>query len=967
MRTNEHNANALNSASSADRIKLDELVSSIPFAEPAVALRNLGSIAARVPSAVVRTFVAFLADAADPDQAVKYFERLVLSDKAEFGALFERVPIAVHYAVAIFANSQWLGETLVRNPDKLYQMAREKSLAQSRSCEEYRERFARFRSRSFETDIALLLARFKRREYLRIVVRDMLGLATLAETTAEISALSDVLIEEGLLACETELRNRYGWPQHFDAQQRLVPTPFAVLSLGKLGGNELNYSSDIDLLYVYGDGEDAERTLVSGKEFFIRLAQGLTDVLGRPTSEGPVFRIDLRLRPMGHEGEPAVSLARALDYYANVAQGWELQALLKARHSAGDSELARRFIRGTQPYVFKSELNFAAIKTALVSLQKIKRFHRPAQTATGVDVKLDSGGIRDIEFLVQCLQRVYGGSEAWLRSSGTLFSLQKLHDKEHLSGRDFHRLNNAYVFLRRIEHRLQLRLGQQIHRLPTAEAQLRVLQRAVMPDARSVAAFMELLRSRMEAVGEIYHRIVHQQKTVEAQIAEIAIAQGKLLPVEGLGEQGSTQLLNRLQTDDPALAEFAAQAELGTTMRKNLYRFLSAATTSAERYKAVLQHSDRVKQAAPIFAHSDFATDLLVRHPEEIEFVAAQESRPQLLVSRIKELRDQGDIMAELRASLRHSNFVATAHDVLRPRSVWSSLNELTTAANEVISAALVASDPPSGFAIFALGRLGACEFDLLSDADLVFMRAENSDAEQAARAAMRVVELLSAYTREGTTFVVDTRLRPHGSQGELVITPSRLEQYLIQDAQPWEALTYQKARFAAGDLAVADHAKKCVEIMLQNFRKRQFREDLLSMRSRLEASAGRELNLKLSAGGVYDLDFITGYCAIRGGVSVLGKNILERLYSLARDGALDDQALRELRPAAEFLRTVEHAVRLVDGHNRKSLPQNAHARASVAWVAERALGRPLERSLEEELRHWMTVVRRRFFAILQN
>jgi glutamate-ammonia-ligase adenylyltransferase len=947
---------------------LPELISGVPFADPDTALRNLKLIGERVPAAVVKTLVAFLADAADPDQAVNYFERLVSSEKAEFGALFERVPIAVHYAVAIFANSQWLGETLVRNPDKLYQMAREKSLSQSWSCDEYREAFARFRSRSFETDISLLLARFKRREYLRILVRDVLGAATLAETTAEISALSDVLIEEGLSACETELRNRYGWPQHYDAHQRLVPTPFAVLSLGKLGGKELNYSSDIDLLYIYGEGDDAGASRVSGKEFFIRLAQEVTNVLGSPTSEGPVFRIDLRLRPMGHEGEPAVSLARALDYYANVAHGWELQALLKARHSAGDLELARRFIRGTQPYVYTSELNFAAIKTALVSLQKIKRFHRPAQSATGIDVKLDTGGIRDIEFLVQCLQRVYGGSEPWLRSSGTLFALQKLHDKEHLSGRDFHRLNNAYVFLRKIEHRLQLRMGQQTHRLPNSEAQLRVLQRAVMPDARSVESFLEILRSRMQAVGEIYNRMVHQQRNVETQIAEIGLAKNASVPLEALGEQGSSQLLSRLQADSPPLAEFAAQAALGSVLRKNVHRFLSAATTSAERYKSVLENAAKVKRAASIFAHSHFATDLLVRNPEQIHFVGEHEALQHSLTARIQELHDQHEIMAELRACFRRASFMVTARDVLQPRSVWSSLGELTAAADEVVSAALAASNPPQGFAIFALGRLGACEFDLLSDADLVFMRAEDTSSEEAARAAARVVELLAAYTREGTTFVVDTRLRPHGSQGELVITPTRLEHYIVHDAQAWEALSYQKARFVAGDLALADYGRKCGAIMLENFRTRpQFRDELFSMRSRLEALAGRELNLKLSAGGVYDLDFIAGYCAIRSGVPVAASNVLERLYALAQHGALDEQAMQELRPAAEFLRTVEHAVRLVDGHNRKSLPENAHSRASVAWFVERALGRPFSGSLEEELRHWMTVVRRRFFSTLQN
>ena len=282
----------------------------------------------------------------------------------------------LHYALALFASSQYLGETLIQNPDLLPGLLREDSLGRVQSAEDFAGAFARFRSRSFEADTSLLLAHFKRREYVRIVLRDILGIATLAEITAEISALTDVLIEEALRVCESNLRARYGTPQHYDAENRLVPTRFTVLSLGKLGGNELNYSSDVDLLYIFEDGRDAETTSISGREFFIRLAQELTDVLGRITAEGPAFRIDLRLRPRGSEGELAIQLGRALQYYGEVAHDWELQALIKVRHTAGDQQLARRFIRQVQPFVYRGEINFRAIETALESLHKIKKHPR---------------------------------------------------------------------------------------------------------------------------------------------------------------------------------------------------------------------------------------------------------------------------------------------------------------------------------------------------------------------------------------------------------------------------------------------------------------------------------------------------------------------------------------------------------------------------------------------------------------
>ncbi len=292
-----------------------------------------------------------------------------------------------------------------------------------------------------------------------------------------------MLIEEARRYVDGLLRNRYGTPRHIDHEGRVVDTPLAVLSMGKLGGNELNYSSDVDLLFLYGDGEPDPPGEITNREYFIRLAQQVTEVLSRVSREGPVFRIDLRLRPQGAEGEPAVPLGHAIRYYANVAHDWELQALIKVRHSAGDLNLARDFIRAVQPFVYREELNFAAIETAVNSLEKIGAHRRKrlaeVRRSGGIDVKLDRGGIRDIEFLVQCLQRVYGGAETWLRSGGTLFSLQKLHDKGHISGKDFHELSQGYLFLRTVEHRLQLRRGQQVHRLPASEADLRVLYRSV--------------------------------------------------------------------------------------------------------------------------------------------------------------------------------------------------------------------------------------------------------------------------------------------------------------------------------------------------------------------------------------------------------------------------------------------------------------------------------------------------------
>jgi glutamate-ammonia-ligase adenylyltransferase len=431
-------------------------LAAIPFRDRQVADRNYELVRKRVPPGLAEVIPPLLADLPDPDMALNVLERWTESAGGEVIRQIDRNRSLLHYALTVFAFSQFLGETLLQNVDILQTLLREENLDRSHSHEEYRESFARFRSRSFETDIAVLLARFKKREYIRIMLRDVLGFATLAETTAEISALSDVLIEEALRGCMVEMRRKYGDPQRRDRENRLVETPFAVLALGKLGGNELNYSSDVDLLYIYGDGEADDDAPITNREYFVRLGQQITNVLSRVTPEGLVFRIDLRLRPQGREGETAISLRHALRYYSESAHDWERQAMIKARPVAGDVKLARKFVRNLQEHVYTEQVNFAAIDTALRSLQKM----REGRAGEGnIDVKLDPGGIRDIEFIAQCLQRVYGGNERWLRSGGTLFSLQKLHDKRHISGGDFHHLTTAYEFLRCIEHRLQLRRG----------------------------------------------------------------------------------------------------------------------------------------------------------------------------------------------------------------------------------------------------------------------------------------------------------------------------------------------------------------------------------------------------------------------------------------------------------------------------------------------------------------------------
>jgi len=954
----------------------EQLVDLGPFRQQERARQNLGRIAARAPHEMIPALGLLLAESPDPDQALNLFERLISESSDQLISTLNSNRVLLHYTIALLGHSYWLGETLIHNQDILYSLQREKNLERSLGREDYRDHFARFRSHSFETDTSTLLARFKKREYVRIALRDVLGISTVAETTEEISALSDVLIQEALREAEARMRNRYGEPQYQDNRGRLAEAPFAVLSLGKLGGNELNYSSDVDLLYIYGD-HDSTGTLTL-REYFVRQAQLLTEMLSRTTREGPVFRIDLRLRPQGGEGEPAVGLKHALNYYAHVAHDWELQALIKIRHSAGNVALARNFIRGVEPHVYTRDINFEAIETALLSRLRMgahrRRLVAIRKQPESIDVKLDRGGIRDIEFLAQCLQRVYGGEERWLRPGGTLFSLQKLHDKGHISGKDFNELTQAYQFLRRVEHRLQLQRAQQLHRLPAHKEELQVLERAVGGNAahENVSPFLLALRTRMASVAEIYERIIHSQRQIEKEGVEAF----RLTPAPAgaVRELSFDQVVQRIALDAPQLYEVAARPELSLHARRSLHKFLSSAMTSAERYTTLLENPRAVERALALLETSDYLTDILVRHPDVIRVLnhlpntAAPllfEEDHQEFFCNVHETRDAGEKLALMRRNFRRYAFASGARDILYGRPAYESMVENTRIADAAIRCALDVVGGGETLAVFALGRLGTDEFDIASDADLLFVRTQSTDADEARTRAERLMHALAAYTKEGTIFAVDARLRPRGGEGELVITPAELEKYLAEEAQPWEALTYTKLRFVAGPHQIAEEILPLVQRQIARMAAGpNFARAAVEMRAKQEKSNRFARSFKLARGGFYDIDFLASYLMLKEN-RIAPESAQVRLQRLQNAGLLDGKTAEELRGAALLYRTVDHAVRLVTGRARPELPAAEHARHATEALVNRILSRPAGHDLQGELDVTAVNVRNIFNGVL--
>jgi [glutamine synthetase] adenylyltransferase / [glutamine synthetase]-adenylyl-L-tyrosine phosphorylase len=968
----------LGNADSSSRSGIDTApLTGISFAEPAAAQQNFQSLIVKLTPALMSSLAALLHECPDPDSALVLLDRLAGSS-AQTLRVLERHPSLAHYALIVFGYSRFLGETLLQNTDLLPSLLRERNLDQSFSREEFNESLARFRSRAFDSDAAVVLARFKRREYVRIMLRDVLKLAPLAETTAEISGLADVLIENALRDAENQLQRKYGAPQHLDAQGRIVDTPFSVLALGKLGGNELNYSSDIDLMFLFGDGEEPADVQVTNREYFVRLAQQVTEILSRPTREGAVFRIDLRLRPQGNEGELAISLSRAEHYYATIAHDWERQALIKLRHSAGSIPLAREFIRRVQPHVYTEKVNFAAIKTALVAREKMHANRYSRRTlepgSESIDVKIDSGGIRDIEFLVQCLQRVYGGEEPWLRSGGTLFSLQKLHDKRHIGGKEFHDLTGAYEFLRHLEHRLQLRQGQQTHRLPLTDPERRILQRCMVTQGgvERSGGLVETVQMRMSAVAEIYQRVIYQQQNRRQSEALDAEFQLRSTPEVTPTDQSNQQLLERLASDAPEIYETARLHERTPYSRKNFFRFLSSAFTSSERYGEVLRNPEAMQRAFALFENSEYLTDILVRHPEEIASLAEWEAAPSragteyLLENFVGTSRTAADPifayvaasaaeynekLSLLRRHYRHRVFASGARDLYELRNVYESLPDTTAVAEDAIAAAYAIAGAPEGLAVMALGRLGSGEFDVLSDADVFFVCGEDQHRSALTKAAEQLVHVLAAYTRDGMVFPVDARLRPRGAEGELLVTPKQLALYFKHEAQPWEALMYTKMRLLAGPGELGQRAGQATTVLFDRMAEdSEFLSAVCEMREKLETADSGEPSFRTWPGAIYDIDFISGALLIKHRIPKKGGTLRDRLWRCVSFGLLEKSDAAELDHAAELFRTVEHIVRLAIGRAHKWLPATEHAQQVTQRLSAQILRREFSQGLEAEL-----------------
>ncbi len=825
---------------------------------------------------------------------------------------FERLTsslTALRYLTAVFTNSNFLSEEVLEHPDWAEDWWQSGDLERVFGADEFQARLEE--SLAPGVPSPLDLAQFRRRQMLRIVIRDVLGLGTLPEITSELSGLADAILETAYGRIHAELVTRFG----------PTDSKFCVIALGKLGGVELNYSSDIDLMFLYSEnGSTTGPSPATNKEFFKHAANQLTALLSTYTAEGMCYRVDLRLRPDGRLGEVCISLEGARQYYSKRARDWELQMLIKARPAAGDRATGRRLLEFVEPLIYSTTLDFSAIEALSETRERIdEKIAARRRPAGQIDIKLQRGGIRDIEFVVQCLQRLHGGAEPWVRHGGTMLALSRLQDKGLLSEAEYGRLASAYQFLRHVEHRLQFADDRQTHTLPTDAAELERLARRIpgpAPAERSAEWLLEEIRRHFSNVIEIYERVVHS-------------ARPEVAPDEATASRVNASPSPAIRRGSRAFDHFLERA--GLTL--------------------LGMDEGRIHCAADIFDHSPYFAEELIRTPvllDEIGGEPLEQPAP----------RDA----TELRRWYRAQMLRVQSKSICRAHAIFDTLEETSELADAVIAKVyeiaiemVRATHPPLELSyeprdqmwVIALGRLGMREFDLASDADLMFVLADSDAAEVSfwTRVAQKIIDLLTAYTGEGVLFAVDTRLRPNGGGGPLVQTESAVRDYFGRSAEAWEGITYMKSRAVAGNSSRAEQFLH----LLQEVDWRRYgqsgrsRTDLRQMRMRLEKEQGASHPLKAGRGGYYDIDFILMYLRLKSaGIFFKVLNTPARIEVLESMGHLDRAEAQFLDQAATFYRAVDHGIRVLSGHAEGKLPSSESSIETLQSLVKRWTPVPL-------------------------
>ncbi|MBI3454458.1 MAG: bifunctional [glutamate--ammonia ligase]-adenylyl-L-tyrosine phosphorylase/[glutamate--ammonia-ligase] adenylyltransferase [Candidatus Rokubacteria bacterium] len=995
------------------------------FAEPAGALTNLRRLAetprqAELLAELLPRLLRQLAGSADPDMALNHLERLAAAvmDRVVFYTLLRDHPEAMTVAVTLAATSQFLADTLVRSP-RILPWLLDPEVMRPRLREAMHEEIAAA-GRPFRTEEARgrALRRVKRRELCRIGLRDVLGDADLVTTTQELANLADACLAQAWEIVRPGLIARYGVPRHGPER---VPAAFAIIALGKLGGEELNYSSDVDLCFVYeAEGESDGPEGVPNRVFFARAAERLLALLTTMTEEGAVYRVDLRLRPEGTGGPLALPLDAYRQYHETRGALWERQALIKARLAAGDERLGRAFLDLARRIAYRPGLEREAIGEIQAVKARIDRMLR-ARGRQERHVKLGIGGIREIEFHIQALQLLYGARDPWLQERNSLRALHRLAERGYLSWEESRALAHAYVFLRTIEHRLQILHALQTHTLPGDPGEIGKLARRLGYAGEPEGAAARFLadyngtRRRVRAAFEEFFAAPPLRDAGPPPWDPEALAQ------VGFADPERARQNLRLLWEGPPLvpAPRAVRGVLATLLPagltalrevpdpdvalNTLERFVAAAGPRTAYLVRLAQEPPLLGRVLTLFARSDRFAQVLITRPELLDQLAdprsltARRSAPRLRAA-FRAVEAPGLDGPDRLRLFKHAEELRIGwQDVVgqlpAPRVAWA-LGELGEACLGIAWAWAEGAvmerfgEPRAGGVpgpagrvpalVVGMGKLGGRELDYGSDLDLVVLY--GADGETTGPLVVpvsvyfdqlveRLHVLLGSITRTGQAFRVDLRLRQGGKGVALAHSLASLEVYLEREAALWERQALVKARPVWGDPALACRfaAVRRTRVFGPGLSDAE-RAEIHRVRLRMEVELGREgpgrIHVKFGAGGLVDIEFLAQVLQLAHGArhgALRTPSTRRALARLGDLGFLPAGTARALIDAYEWEKGLLRSLRLAQARPADCLPAAGHLLARLAREAGLSSGR----ALVERYRAVADGVRRQYLAVV--
>ncbi len=920
-----------------------------------------------------------LAGTADPDEALRGLARLIDVDAGNADRLVTELgsdEALRHRLFSVLGASRELSDFLARHPEHWRQL---------RSADDVRPTAAGLRRTMLlkvgaDPDLpaptgrgpvatatdALRIA--YRSELLRLAARDVADGAEVADVAAELADLAGATLEAALAIARTEVGETA-------ARCRL-----AVIAMGKCGGRELNYVSDVDVVFVAeaADGADEAAALKAATA----LASTMMRICSATTGEGTIWPVDAALRPEGKAGPLVRTLASHVAYYQRWAKTWEFQALLKARPVAGDLALGEAYVDGVAPMVWQA----ADRPDFVADVQQMRR--RVEETlptaASHRELKLGPGGLRDVEFAVQLLQLVHGRSDDTLRSPNTLEALEALSTYGYVGRDDAAELDRAYRFLRTVEHRLQLHRLRRTHVMPEDEAELRRIGRSIGLRQDPVVELDREWRRHAREVRRLHEKLFY--RPLLSSVARLASDEARLTPeaartrLEALGYQDPAGALRHLEA---LTAGVSRRAAIQRTLLPVLlgwfadapdpdggllaFRRLSDALGTTHWYLRLLRDEGTVAhRLALLLASSRYAVDLLGRAPEAVRLLAddselVPRGRAELgseVGASVSRYDDPATAVGVARAVRRRELFRVAAADLLGIATVEQVEEALTDVAAVTVQAAFDVAvrsvsaarggELPTRLAVVAMGRFGGHELGYASDADVLFVHdpregADERDASEAAHAVVGELRRLLAVPSPDPPLVVDADLRPEGRQGPLVRTLASYAAYYERWSLVWESQALLRAEPIAGDAALGREFVALVDPV--RYREGGLAEadvrEVRRIKARVEAErlprgTDPQRHTKLGPGGLADVEWTVQLLQLRHAGQVPELRTTRTLAALraAEDAdLLDQEQTRVLAHAWRTASRVRNATLLVRGRPGDTLPSDLRELTGVARV----------------------------------